>query len=106
MKTNALKRALSALLPLTAVALAVYFVASAYFSSQRVSGDGADMLCGAIERAAVSCYAAEGAYPPTLDYLCENYGVSVDFSRYSVSYDCFASNIMPSVIVSASGTRR
>ncbi|MFA6948020.1 MAG: hypothetical protein WCQ72_03485 [Eubacteriales bacterium] len=98
-----IKRAVTAIFTAAALSAAVYITASAYFSARRIGGDGADILRCAIERAAVSCYATEGVYPPTLDYLCENYGVSVDISRYAVDYDCFASNIMPSVIVSGVG---
>ena len=52
-----------------------------------------------MRRAAVACYAAEGIYPPTLEYLEEHYGVQVDRERYTVVYDVFASNLMPDVTV-------
>ncbi len=52
-----------------------------------------------LRRAAVSCYAIEGCYPPTLEYLTENYGVYIDESRYVVYYDIFASNIVPDITV-------
>lgn len=48
---------------------------------------------------AVSCYASEGIYPPTLAYLQEHYGVTVDTGRYAVFYDIFAENIMPEITV-------
>ena len=53
----------------------------------------------AIEKAVVTCYAIEGQYPPTLDYILEHYGVMIDEERYDVLYDVFAQNIMPSVSV-------
>ena len=53
----------------------------------------------AIEKAVVTCYAIEGQYPPTLDYIREHYGVMIDEERYDVLYDVFAQNIMPSVSV-------
>lgn len=59
----------------------------------------ADDLLRSIRRAAVSCYAIEGRYPDTLSYLTENYGVYVDESEFAVSYDVFASNLMPDVTV-------
>jgi hypothetical protein len=52
-----------------------------------------------IKRAAISCYAIEGCYPPTLDYLRENYGVYIDDEKYMVYYDVFASNLMPDITV-------
>jgi hypothetical protein len=57
------------------------------------------VLEDSLSRAAVSCYAVEGMYPDTLEYLTENYGVYVDESRYTVHYEIFASNIMPDITV-------
>jgi hypothetical protein len=53
----------------------------------------------ALRRAAVACYASEGVYPPSLDYLTEYYGVQIDTSRYSVFYQVFADNLMPDITV-------
>lgn len=54
-----------------------------------------------LRRAAVSCYAIEGCYPPSLEYLTENYGVYIDAERYVVFYDVFAPNLMPDITVLA-----
>ena len=56
-----------------------------------------------VRRAAVECYALEGFYPRTLDYLVENYGVIADDSRYVISYQYVASNLMPDITVLALG---
>jgi len=56
-------------------------------------------LLGAIRRALVTCYATEGQYPPTIEYLKEHYALVIDDERFLVSYDAFASNIMPSVSI-------
>ncbi len=45
------------------------------------------------------CYALEGAYPPDLKYLEDNYGLIMDKSRYIYHYEMFASNIFPDVKV-------
>ncbi len=45
------------------------------------------------------CYALEGAYPPNLQYLEDNYGLIMDKSRYIYHYEMFASNIFPDVKV-------
>lgn len=55
----------------------------------------------AIRRSAVHCYATEGSYPESLSYLEQHYGIRVDKSRYLVSYEVFASNLMPAVRVIA-----
>ena len=51
-----------------------------------------------IRRAVITCYAQEGQYPPSIDYLKENYGLYVG-DEYLVHYDMFASNIMPDITV-------
>ena len=53
----------------------------------------------AISRAAISCYAIEGIYPPDIQYLRDHYGLIVDESKYKVHYNVFASNIMPDIDV-------
>ncbi len=57
-----------------------------------------------IRRAAVSCYAVEGAYPATYEQLQEWSGVRVDEERYVVFYEIFASNIMPDITVVERGS--
>ena len=69
--------------------------------SGSASEEGVTATREAIERAAVLCYASEGFYPPGLNYIVENYGVQIDRTRYSVRYEVFASNIMPTVRVVA-----
>ncbi|MDR2357794.1 MAG: hypothetical protein LBD92_06930 [Oscillospiraceae bacterium] len=54
-----------------------------------------EMLRNNIRRAVVSCYAIEGSYPESIDYITQNYGVVIDESKFRVFYDIFGSNIMP-----------
>lgn len=51
-----------------------------------------------IRRAVITCYAQEGRYPESIDYLKENYGLYIS-DDYIVRYDIFASNIMPDIMV-------
>ena len=60
---------------------------------------GRELLETAVRKTAATCYAAEGFYPPSLSYMEEHYGLQIDESRYLVSYDVFAENLMPSVTV-------
>ncbi|MDR0904804.1 MAG: hypothetical protein LBN00_01290 [Oscillospiraceae bacterium] len=55
------------------------------------------MLRDNINRAVVSCYALEGSYPESLDYIREHYNVRIDDEKFVVHYMIFASNIMPDV---------
>lgn len=52
-----------------------------------------------LHRGAVACYAAEGQYPPDLDYLQKHYGVAIDESKYIVIYEVEAENLMPQITV-------
>lgn len=53
----------------------------------------------ALHRTAVACYAVEGIYPPSVEYMQEKYGLQYDESRFTVHYDLFASNFMPDITV-------
>ncbi len=67
--------------------------------SSRADDEGTKVLEDAIRRATVQCYAVEGAYPPSVNYLVENYGIQIDSEKYHVFYEGFASNIMPQITV-------
>ncbi len=58
-----------------------------------------ESLKTAIDRASVHCYATEGAYPDSLEYLEENYALQVNHDKYIIHYDVFATNIKPDVTV-------
>ena len=53
----------------------------------------------AVQRSALQCYAVEGAYPPDLQYLEENYGLQINHRDFYVTYEAFASNLPPAVRV-------
>ncbi|MCI9436212.1 MAG: hypothetical protein HFH85_03410 [Lachnospiraceae bacterium] len=72
----------------------------------RVPASGQDMeeesiaaMRAAVERSARQCYVVEGAYPPSLTYLEENYGLQINSEDFYIVYDIFASNIPPAVRV-------
>lgn len=52
-----------------------------------------------IKKAVINCYAIEGRYPATLEYVEEQYGLVIDKERYHVFYEVFADNIMPEITV-------
>lgn len=56
-----------------------------------------------LRRAALTCYAVEGAYPQSLEELERGYGLAYNKDAYIVSYDAFASNIMPNIQVLRKG---
>jgi len=61
------------------------------------------LLLEQVRQAAIGCYASEGRYPQSVDYLVEHYGLIYDEERYSILYDAFASNIMPDIDVNVRG---
>lgn len=52
-----------------------------------------------IKKYVIQCYASEGSYPPSLDYLAQNYGLIIDDKHYVYYYDAFAANFMPEIEV-------
>lgn len=75
------------------------FVSGASAFSGKARSEGDVTLKNAISRATVQCYAIEGRYPPSVEYLEEHYGIQIDRKRYHVFYEGFASNIMPDITV-------
>ena len=94
---GALLRAL--LLPAVIVAVLVFF-STALSTVERGRGEeNKRQLEQALRRGCVACYAAEGIYPPDIDYLKEHYGVQIDETQYVVFYTAFADNLMPDITV-------
>ena len=89
---------------LVAVIFALILSAAAAFfvvkdPGRDLSEEGATAIREAVQKSARQCYVVEGVYPSDLDYLKENYGLNVNTDDYYVTYDAFASNLPPSVIV-------
>lgn len=68
-------------------------------ADRSIQENGLRVAREAVMRAAVSCYALEGAYPESYAYLKEHYAVNVNEALYIVNYSVFASNIMPDITV-------
>ena len=62
-----------------------------------------DIVRDAVKNAALTCYAVEGAYPDSVDYLREHYHLAYDEERYMITYDAFASNMIPDIWVTEMG---
>ena len=89
--------------PVVILAIALLFAsASAELDSTKAQHDK-ENLEQTLNRAAVACYAIEGAYPPSIEYLEEHYRVRIDKERYTVKYELYASNLMPSITVLENG---
>ena len=62
-----------------------------------------DAIRDTVIRCAVECYAVEGAYPDSLQYLEDHYGLTVNHRDFIVTYEVFASNQLPAVQVLVRG---
>lgn len=71
--------------------------------SRRVSKDveaqSSQAVRDTVMRGAIQCYAVEGAYPSSLSYLEDHYGLVINHQKYIVSYNAYASNLAPDVRV-------
>ena len=82
---------------IAAIAVALYFLISAAQAEAREQA--AIALRDSVLNTARQCCAVEGFYPQSLEHLEEYYGLSINHDEYVVSYEWFADNIMPTVVV-------
>ena len=87
------------LLPVAAVAALLCFATAVDSLDSGRSEEDLRQLEETLRRGCVACYAAEGAYPTSLEYLRERYGIQIDEERYVVYYSAFAENLMPDITV-------
>lgn len=88
-------------LPLAILLLAVLVVLCFGNSGNDITEEGAASIHEAVRRSSLQCYVVEGVYPPDLEYLENNYGLRLNTEDYYVVYDCFASNLPPTIRVIA-----
>ena len=104
MKTG--KHTLARGLALTLAVFAALF-GGAVAAFQKIGSSSENMeeqlVLDAVRRAALTCYAVEGAYPQSIKELERGYGLAYNKDAYIVSYDAFASNIMPNIQVLRKG---
>jgi hypothetical protein len=85
-------------------AVLAFFVGFMLNRATAITGEEAlSNIQNSVIRAVVSCYAFEGFYPDSIDYLVEHYNLLIDFDRYVVHYGKFADNIIPSIVVAERG---
>ena len=83
---------------LTLVILLCFLIGVANLEQGRRT-EGRRQLEDALRRAAVSCYAAEGFYPPDVAYLQTHYALRYEEQDYLIHYGYIASNLMPDITV-------
>ena len=87
------------------VALIVGFVLLVISLTATSDGRESQLVYDAVKNAALTCYAVEGTYPESLEYLREHYKLAYNKERFVVEYDAFASNLMPTITVRERGAK-
>lgn len=87
------------LFPLIFAAAAVWFASALNSLDQGREQETYRRLEETLRRGCVACYAAEGFYPPNLDYLTNHYGIQIDKRKYVVKYVAIGENLMPDITV-------
>ncbi len=67
--------------------------------ARQVREEAAGAIAETIRARARQCFAVEGVYPESLDYLIENYGLRINTTDYYVVYEAFADNLPPDIRV-------
>ena len=93
------RKRMAGLLAIVLVVVLVWLSSNAIGASLREQGELS--VRNAILNSAKQCCAIEGAYPSSLAYLEENYWLVVNRSDYAITYEVFADNVMPNVVVLA-----
>ncbi|MBQ0136225.1 MAG: hypothetical protein KBS43_05775 [Oscillospiraceae bacterium] len=72
-----------------------FFIYGVNTAEKSSAAEGKNVLEENLHKAVVSCYALEGAYPSSVQYLEDNYGLTYDKDKYAIGYVAIGSNIMP-----------
>ncbi len=93
------------LLPILAFVLLLFFFMGGIQSIEETTRQKQqESLETAVSRSIAHCYAAEGHYPESIDYLVEHYGLTYDSELFFVDYDFFGNNLLPDVVVLRKGS--
>ena len=94
-----LPRLISLLPLLTGILILLLFLRGVQSVSDTTVAKQKESLETALSRSIAQCYAVEGMYPPSLNYLKEHYGLTYDEDKFFVDYQSIGSNLMPEVNV-------
>ena len=90
------RRVILAVIVIILVAAAIYSVGVLQKSARE---QGAASLRETILNSAKQCCAVEGSYPSSLSHLEDTYGLTINHNDYVITYEWFADNVLPSVVV-------
>ena len=98
-KDQAKRRKRTALVLLALIVVVAVLVVALQFARAGAREQGAAAMRKAIMDAAVRCCAVEGSHPLTLSHLEQDYGLRVNHKDYVITYEAYASNMAPTVVV-------
>lgn len=75
------------------------FLAGISRVSDKADAREAEVLKQAVNRGIAHCYAIEGSYPESLQYLKDHYGLTYNEENFFVDYQVLGSNILPDVTI-------
>ena len=97
-RTRRTNRIISFVAIVVCIAVLVFAVGVARNNARE---QAAASLREAVLNSAKQCCAVEGSYPSSLSHLEEDYGLTINHDDYVVSYEWFADNVLPTVVVTA-----
>lgn len=87
-------------LPVLLLAVAIAAFAASSNAVQRTNtAQERTIVEHALNRSITQCYALEGAYPPDLLYLCDNYGFLYNSEHFFIDYRYIGANLRPDVTI-------
>lgn len=86
-------------LALSCAVILLFFVWAFSGISGQARQKETENLRRALEQSVIICYALEGSYPESLDYLKEHYGISWNEQRYLVDFETVGSNLPPDITI-------
>ncbi|HAL02074.1 MAG TPA: hypothetical protein DCP07_01825 [Lachnospiraceae bacterium] len=81
------------------VVVIVVFLCGVSMLSNSSALDDRTVLEEALKKDIAHCYAVEGTYPESVEYMEEHYGLSYDKEHYIIDYEMIGANIYPSYMI-------
>ena len=88
----------SLLLVFFLLAFSVFFL-GIHKISEETNQAQKEHLTQAISRGVAHCYATNGYYPESLDYLKTHYGITYDSEKYFIDYQILGENSFPDITI-------
>lgn len=75
------------------------FISGVNYVSDSSITNQQESLAKALARDTAQCYAVEGSYPPSLNYIVDHYGLTYNEELFYVDYQPIGGNIYPDITI-------